>query len=115
MKKVRTRNILVTQLRFLLRQKHYLFKEKNESEENRMYKAYIARWAKDEKDGPKTLNQRLESQNYTIYAQFSQQRFWGTAISLGQFRPYTTTYISFKSTETVYQLKRLIQVYPNSL
>ena len=67
MKKVRTRNILVTQFRFLLRQKHYLFKEKNESEENRMYKAYIARWAKDEKDGPKTLNQRLESQNYTIY------------------------------------------------
>ena len=32
MKKVRTRNILVTQFRFLLRQKHYLFKEKNESD-----------------------------------------------------------------------------------
>ena len=67
MKKVRTRNIFDTQLRFLLKKTHHnLFKEKNESEENRMYKAYIARWAKDEKDGPKTLNQRLASHNDTI-------------------------------------------------
>ena len=57
----------ISQLPIQLLIKDNLFKEKNESEENRMYKAYIARWAKDEKDGPKTLNQRLESQNYTIY------------------------------------------------